>query len=124
EAAFRYLGDAGVGGERGAGLGRFEPEFGELDLPPAQDGMRCVTLAPVIPAPGEEKHLESYRLLERGGWVYSPATGRTARKKRVAAVAEGSVFARPVKGSRPDVAPSGWPHPVWRYGLGFFVRVG
>ncbi len=121
-AAFRMLGEVGVGGERALGLGCFVPEFlPAFQLPPARQGGRCVTLAPLIPRPGEEAHLERYRLMPRGGWVH--AVGASVRKKKVHVVAEGSILRCPVQGMLADVAPAGWPHPVWRYGLGFFVGV-
>jgi hypothetical protein len=60
----------------------------------------------------------SYALVERSGRVESPA-GSGELKKVVRMVAEGSVVCAqaPPRGTAADVAPEGFPHPVFRAGF-------
>ena len=64
----------------------------------------------------------NYRLVERAGRVDSPA-GSGELKKTLRMVGEGSVVYAPSTphGAAPDVAPAGFPHPVYR--AGFAVSV-
>jgi hypothetical protein len=64
----------------------------------------------------------NYRLVERAGRVDSPA-GSGELKKTLRMVGEGSVIFAPStpRGAAPDVAPGGFPHPVYR--AGFAVSV-
>jgi hypothetical protein len=64
----------------------------------------------------------NYWLVERGGRIDSPA-GSGELKKTVRMVGEGSVIYAPATpcGAAPDVAPGGFPHPVFR--AGFAVSV-
>jgi CRISPR/Cas system CSM-associated protein Csm4 (group 5 of RAMP superfamily) len=57
-------------------------------------------------------------VLARGGRVDSPA-GSGELKKQIQMVAEGSVVYAPSgpSGSAADVAPDGFPHPVFRAGF-------
>jgi CRISPR type III-A-associated RAMP protein Csm4 len=77
-------------------------------------------------APGERDAVDwsrgNYWLVERGGRVDSPA-GSGELKKNVRMVGEGSVIYAPAspRGAAPDVAPGGFPHPVFR--AGFAVSV-
>jgi CRISPR type III-A-associated RAMP protein Csm4 len=135
ETAFRWLADSGVGGERSRGWGRFRiaalREGSPEELIPAP--APAVEEDPATPAPEIAHWLLSlytpglrdridwrrghYSIVERGGWVGSPA-GAGLEKKRLRMVEEGSVLfadAAP-EGSAPDVAPEGAPHPVYRNG--------
>jgi CRISPR type III-A-associated RAMP protein Csm4 len=60
----------------------------------------------------------NYTMLARGGRIESPS-GSGESKKSVQMVAEGSVVyaAGAPHGSAPDVAPDGFPHPVFRAGF-------
>jgi CRISPR type III-A-associated RAMP protein Csm4 len=77
-------------------------------------------------APAEQDAVDwsrgNYWLVERGGRVDSPA-GSGELKKTLQMVGEGSVIYAPVapSGAAPDVAPGGFPHPVFR--AGFAVSV-
>jgi CRISPR type III-A-associated RAMP protein Csm4 len=126
EAALRWLGDAGFGGERSRGWGRSE----EVDL---QAGYLPDLL---MPASGEHPPVTGYWMLS----LYSPATGDevdwdrgdyrlTVRQGRVdrggalqrslRMIAEGSVvlaLRRPT-GAAHDVAPANHAHPVFRAGF-------
>ncbi len=64
----------------------------------------------------------NYWLVERGGRIDSPA-GSGELKKTLRMVGEGSVIYAPAApcGAAPDVAPGGFPHPVFR--AGFAVSV-
>jgi hypothetical protein len=65
-----------------------------------------------------------YALTERGGRIDSPRrSGET--KKVVRMVEEGSVLlaAAPPTGGVPDVAPDGFPHPVFRCGFALAIPV-
>jgi hypothetical protein len=61
-------------------------------------------------------------LIERGGRVESSA-GSGALKKHVQMVAEGSVLyaGNALCGAAPDVAPEGFPHPVFRAGFALAI---
>jgi hypothetical protein len=66
----------------------------------------------------------SYTLAERGGRIDSP-TRSGEIKKVLRMVEEGSVLlasAAP-RGAAPDVAPDGFPHPVFRSGIALAVAI-
>ncbi len=128
-AALRLLADSGFGGERSRGWGHAEdPEFIEGTLPglvlptapeePAAENARWL-LSLYSPAPSDEVDWTrgAYGLVARAGRVESPA-GYGALKKELRMVCEGSVLvgASALRGSAPDVAPDGFPHPVYRAG--------
>ena len=122
--ALRLLGDMGVGGERTAGCGLFDIEFGEP--PPALAGLldgekKFVALSRVSPDPSDAESAERYALVESRGWLHSP--GGLQRKRRSAwFLAEGSSFARPVRGRLRKVTPEQDPgHEVYRYGFGIYA---
>ncbi len=132
EAALRWLGDSGMGGNRALGWGgsvgvRFER--GEsvealLRRGPSGDGSKGWWLLSLFaPAAEEEVFWEqgAYRLAVRTGWV----EGTTAAKRAQRVVTEGSVVytALAPAGSLQDVAPEGWAHPVYRNGLAVAVAL-
>lgn len=130
QAAFRYLADTGLGGERSLGWGRSaQPEFAEgrlsdLILPerePAEGSETAWWLLSLF-SPAEQDTVDwrrgCYELADRGGRIDSPA--RSGESKKVARmVEEGSVLvaAAPLTGAAPDVAPPSFPHPVYRAGF-------
>jgi CRISPR type III-A-associated RAMP protein Csm4 len=151
ETALRLLADTGFGGERSLGWGRAaQPEFvaGVLpDLivpepppPPAPEPLaegeepapkpRIETgywlLSLFSPAADDSVDWQRgyYALAERGGRIESPA--RSGEAKKIARmVEEGSVLfagAAP-RGAAPDVAPDGFPHPVFRCGFALAVPI-
>jgi len=150
--AFRLLADTGLGGERSLGWGRSaQPEFTEGVLPDLI--VPAPAAAPVAPVPAEGEaepparpayetaywllslfspaagdavdwQRGNYTLAERGGRIESPVrSGET--KKIVRMVEEGSVLvaAAPPVGAAPDVAPEGFPHPVYRCGFALALPV-
>jgi CRISPR type III-A-associated RAMP protein Csm4 len=128
-------GEAGMGGERSRGYGRFtavrQPD--RLELPDARDGL-WVTLSRYLPRADETSALRDERaayLIENvGGWIDSPVS-RSQRRRAVRLLAEGAVLgpvARRVPGQMVDARPiySEAPqidHPVWRSGLAVAVGV-
>ena len=151
--AFRLLADTGLGGERSLGWGRSaQPEFTEGALPdlivtaPAAAPAEPVAtdgegeapaprpapetaywlLSLFSPAAGDTVDWQrgSYALAERGGRIESPVRSGEA-KKVVRMVEEGSVLvaAAPPTGAAPDVAPEGFPHPVYRWGFALALPV-
>jgi hypothetical protein len=148
--ALRLLADSGFGGERSIGWGRSEePEFKDVSFPemvlplaspaapPATDELSA---EPAPPAPSTGYWLlsmfspaaddavdwqrGSYSIVSRGGRVES-AVRSGEEKKLVRMVEEGSVLMAdaPLKGAAPDVAPEGFPHPVFRAGFAVAVPV-
>ena len=126
----RVLGEAGIGGERSSGMGRFEllgPHACELPVtanPAAGPTLSLCWPSPADLAAGafELDETRGYRVVERGGWIASEAWNGW-RSRRVAMLAEGSYLG----GSGPggglaDVTPeAGGEHPVYRYGFGLFL---
>lgn len=176
-SALRLLADAGVGGERSRGWGRFappefiegdlsslllprlfakavettqesaqesttEPNFWEAVAPAAEpDGLINLIestsetapgaapqsywlLSLFVPAASDEILWDrgNYGVVSRAGRIESPA-GSGGLKKSQTMIEEGSVIVAPaaLAGSAPDVAPDGFPHPVYR--AGFAVAV-
>lgn len=78
------------------------------------------------PAPGDAVDWQrgSYTLAERGGRIDSPARAGDT-KKILRMVEEGSVLVAPSapRGAAPDVAPEGFPHPVFRCGFALAVAI-
>lgn len=120
KASIRLLGDKGLGGNRSNGRGLFTPSFSELNI--QTENKLPYTLSLVFP---DKQDLENfngyYRLIRRGGWIYSPDEVNT-RKKTVRVFSEGSVFKEKIRGKLVDVTPPGFTaHKVYRYGLGFYL---
>lgn len=123
QSVVRLLEEEGLGGERSSGYGRFAAEFiKDFTLPECSAGKRFVSLSLYHPASQEEFRgaLASYQLLIRGGWTESNKGNRTI--KRIIMFSEGSVFNKQVEGMVQDVSPSGYAHPVWRFGRAFLVK--
>ena len=132
KAAIRLLADSGFGGERGRGWGR-------TAAPSFTDGeMLSLLLPDLIPealphsdlhwllslySPADSDPIDwsrgNYATVERGGWV----EGADAQKKRVRMIEEGSVLAASAApaGRAPEVAPPGFPHPVFRAGFALSI---
>lgn len=131
-AAFRVMGDEGLGGRRSTGRGQFDLEVEEISIPEG-DGDRAVLLSLLNPRSSDEtlrllpdEPWVAYSLITRRGWVYSDQA-RNLWRKRVTMLAEGSVVARPADERPPgrlvSVLKEGdkVPHNVYRYGYGFLV---
>jgi len=134
QQALQSLGDAGIGGERSAGHGQFEPQGPyPLALEEPEQGTRFVTLALYHPTEAEVATVlgeeSAYELVARRGWMASPDE-MARRRKMVRMLGAGSVLAsrQPdrVYGDLVNVTPEktkGWtpPHQVYRYGFAFPV---
>ena len=134
EGAFRYLADTGIGGERSAGWGRAEHvEFTRGVWPdlvltsPAGEGERGYWLLSLYnPAAADGVTLDrgDYALVARSGRVESNA-GWGAAKQSLRMMEEGSVVlaSRAPQGRAVDVAPAGFAHPVYRWGVALSIAV-
>jgi hypothetical protein len=142
KAAFRLLADSGLGGERSRGWGRSEtPEFTDGVLPdlvcapvasdghaePSQPAETSYWLLSLFsPASGDaiDWRRGAYSLLTRSGRIESPRRwGEEKRSLRM--VEEGSVLlaSSEPRGTARDVAPDGFPHPVYRAGFGLSIAI-
>jgi CRISPR type III-A-associated RAMP protein Csm4 len=129
KAAFRWLADSGFGGKRSSGWGRSAtPEFSELTglLANGGESSSYWLLSLFAPDPSDEVNWDrgNYSVITRGGWVDSPAANGEA-KKMVRVVEEGSVLSasKALVGSAADVAPDGFPHPVYRSGFAYAISL-
>mgnify|MGYP000169460517 CR=1 FL=1 len=129
EAAFKLLGDHGIGADRNLGNGNFEPEWSEMTLNLPAHPTHKVNLSLFCPERGElEGNLQdsSYLLSKRGGFISSidNEQGLRLRKRSVFMFREGSIFpdSCPCNGKLLDLRPvqlpgqASFPHPVWRDG--------
>jgi CRISPR type III-A-associated RAMP protein Csm4 len=131
-AAFRLLSDSGFGGKRSQGWGRSDtPQItevpSELQFSPSETGNGAYWLLSLFhPAAADtvEWSQGNYTLTTRGGRVESDARWGD-HKKQTRMVAEGSVLvasAEP-RGAAADVAPEGFPHPVYRSGFALAIPI-
>ena len=129
-AAFRLLCDSGFGGKRSQGWGRAEmPEIAEglVEIPVHGGADQAYWLLSLFhPASSDtvEWSQGNYTLTTRGGRVESDARWGDP-KKQTRMVAEGSVLvasAEP-RGAAADVAPEGFPHPVYRAGFALAIPI-
>ena len=144
KACLRLLADTGFGGHRRSGWGQTaDPEFRSGRWPglltPALDRLMRAggvngdaslfwLLSLYSPAPSDsvDWSLGNYGLVIRGGRIQSSAhAGTDTLKKNARMVAEGSVLSvgqEPV-GTAVDVAPDGFPHPVYRLGFSLSLKL-
>ena len=134
EMAIRVLGDTGIGGDRTAGYGQFEPRFSECTLNVPDEASQVVTLSLLSPQNQAELsnllgERSAYELIRRDGWIDSP-DGRNYRRRACLMFAEGSVINRSkngLMGRLVDVTPTApevqLTHSVYRYGIGFPVPI-
>jgi len=134
-AAFRLLADSGFGGGRSRGWGRSDaPEFTSGDLhellslptPPLESAAGHWLLSLYHPGAADTVDWQQgdYVMTTRGGRVESDAAwGDPKRLTRM--IAEGSVIvsASEPGGAATDVAPEGFPHPVYRAGFALAVPI-
>ncbi len=129
-SAFRLLADSGFGGERSSGWGRADtPEITEGELvidvkEPGAIGYWLLSLFHPADSDTVDWAQGDYSLTTRGGRVESDARWGDG-KKLTRMVAEGSVIvasAEP-RGTASDVAPDGFPHPVYRAGFALAIPI-
>lgn len=126
KSALRLLADSGFGGERSRGWGRAAaPEFSDASwlLPSKVNEENAWWLLSVYsPAAADAVDWSrgEYSAIQRGGWTDSHSG--VAPKKQARVIEEGSVLVAPsLEGRAVDVAPDGFPHPVYRAGFAFAV---
>jgi len=132
--ALRLLADSGFGGERSRGWGRSEMpqvtsgELGDLLLKAPQGAAAQGYWLLSLFHPGALDQVDwqqgNYALQTRNGRVESEAShGEVKKSSRM--VSEGSVLASAsvLCGAAPDVAPEGFPHPVYRSGFAFALPI-
>ncbi len=148
EAAFRLLADSGFGGKRSRGWGRAEPaEFTHGSLPDlilhpvarpeaaaepetfwteTSSAQAYWLLSLFTPAADDPVDWEkgSYDLVARGGRIESPSRSGDL-KKLLNMIVEGSVLvaSADLRGAAADVAPDGFPHPVYRAGFALAIPI-
>lgn len=138
KAAFRILGEMGLGGERTYGLGEFEFSGFKLIEKTWPDvvnafsksaARRYVLLSRYFPSEGEletlKESLVAWDFEESRGYITSGRQGTTVKRKRLYLIKEGSVSRKPLKGRLVDVTPEaalelGVTHSVFRCGLGLW----
>jgi CRISPR-associated protein Csm4 len=124
--ALTLLGEDGLGGERSVGYGSFDwEEDGDIVLPEGQPDTPLLLLSRYHPQEAELPATlmgdqTAYALIPKGGWLQT-WDDKAQRRRRLWLLAEGSVIQPSTAGpwgDLTDVRPNtGFPHPVWRYGL-------
>jgi len=127
KSAFRLLADSGFGGEKSRGWGRSgDPVFSTATaLFPDQNPNGTWWLLGLF-SPAAEDQIDwaksEHSIAVRGGWTDSPQA--SGPKKQLRMIEEGSVLtAFSLTGRAVDVAPEGFPHPVYRNGQPIAVPV-
>jgi len=131
-SALLLLSDSGFGGERSRGWGRSEtpvwepwvvPQAGLIEEP-SENAYWLLSL--YMPAPDDSVDWKrgNYATVSRQGRVESTVRWGE-RKKPAMMIAEGSVLfaAGQLRGAARDVAPDGFPHPVYRSGFALAVPI-
>jgi CRISPR-associated protein Csm4 len=129
-ACLEFLGqELGVGGERKLGLGRFDCDWGELEVEEPDSPTHFLTLSSYFPNPAEQGKLDelvhAYELVRRSG--FSGSFSDTGQVKRCSCrmFKEGSVFNEEAKGQLVAVTPANVEvsHPIYRSGLAYTIGV-
>jgi len=128
-SALSLLADSGFGGERSRGWGRSEtPEWSGWDPPPMGDAVERAYWLLSLYTPSENDSVDwkrgSYSTVNRLGRIES-AVQWGVQKKATSMIAEGSVLlaGRELRGAALNVAPDGFPHPVYRAGFAVAVPI-
>jgi CRISPR type III-A-associated RAMP protein Csm4 len=130
-SAFRLLADSGFGGERSRGWGRSAAPEWHAWAPPKPDaepsGEQAYWLLSVFTpsaADAVDWSRGSYSTISRGGRIESGA-GWGQPKDSTLMIAEGSVLlaGAELTGAARDIAPVGFPHPVYRAGFAVTVPI-
>jgi len=132
-SAFQLLADSGFGGERSRGWGRSEtPEWEPWQAPSAEPSAEPTEqaqwlLSVYLPATDDQVDWKrgSYSTVNRTGRIESP-TRWGEPKRQTLMIAEGSVLVAgnsTLRGTVEDIAPEGFPHPVYRSGLAVSISI-
>jgi CRISPR/Cas system CSM-associated protein Csm4 (group 5 of RAMP superfamily) len=147
KSALKLLADTGLGGGRSRGWGRAEmPEFQDAVFPevllspaaseapdaaeppaeaaPAETAYWLLSLFSPVESDGVDWSRGAYSIVDRHGRIESRVRYGD-KKKPLRMVSEGSVLFAPDSpaGSAPDVAPDGFPHPVYRFGYAVSIPI-
>ena len=130
--ALLLLADSGFGGERSRGWGRSQaPEWEPWNPPqapasdqPAERAHWLLSLYTPSSADAVDWKRGSYATVSREGRIESAARWGESKKATVM-IAEGSVLLAggELLGAASDVAPDGFPHPVYRAGFALTVSI-
>ncbi len=131
-SALLLLSDSGFGGERSRGWGRSEaPEWESWRAPQAPASEQPVDrahwlLSLYMPAQGDVVDWKrgNYATVARRGRIESPARWGEP-KQPTTMIAEGSVLlaSGELRGAASNIAPEGFPHPVYRAGFAVTVPI-
>lgn len=131
-SAFRLLADSGFGGERSRGWGRSDaPEWQEWSAPavtpagePGEQGYWLLSVFTPSPRDTVDWTRGSYSTIARGGRIESRARWGEAKSSTLM-IAEGSVLlaGAGLQGAARDIAPAGFPHPLYRAGFAVAVPI-
>ena len=127
-SALSLLADSGLGGERSRGWGRSEAPEWRTWTPPESPGAEQAHWLLSLYTPAENDEVD----WKRGNYATVLRTGRiesSARwgepKQPTTMIAEGSVLlaSNELRGAASNVAPEGFPHPVYRAGFAVTVPI-
>ena len=127
-SALQFLADSGLGGERSRGWGRSEaPEWQTWNSPQAPDGEQAHWLLSLYTPSGNDAvdwKRGNYATVVRRGRIESSARWGE-EKQPTTMIAEGSVLlaSNELRGAATNVAPEGFPHPVYRAGFAVTVPI-
>lgn len=134
DQVLQSLSYTGIGGKRSSGYGQFTYIVEELtadsdyeslyEMLMAKEANMYISLSLCVPQREDIPFMQegAYKLIGRGGFVYSQTYADTLHKRnRYFAVKSGSTFARPLQGR--VLVIEGGQHPVYRYGKGLFLGV-
>ncbi len=128
QSALLLLADSGLGGERSRGWGRSEaPEWQPWTPPQAPAGDSAHWLLSLY-TPAENDAVDwkrgNYATVVRSGRIESSARWGEP-KQPTTMIAEGSVLlaSNELRGAASNVAPQGFPHPVYRAGFAVTVPI-
>jgi len=127
-SALLLLADSGFGGERSRGWGRSEAPEWQLWTPPQAAATEQAHWLLSLYTPAENDAVDwkrgNYATVLRSGRIESSARWGEP-KQATTMVAEGSVLlaSSELRGAASDVAPAGFPHPVYRAGFAVTVPI-
>lgn len=124
DSATRGRGDAATEQPEGAEAPEDQSPAPETQPPAPEPAHWLLSLFAPGPADSIDWQRGNYTVAARGGRIESPVRSGEL-KKQLRMIAEGSVLAgaETLRGSAPDVAPDGFPHPVYRAGFALSIPV-
>ncbi len=128
QSALLLLADSGLGGERSRGWGRSEAPEWQRWTPPQTSATEQAHWLLSLYTPAENDAVDwkrgNYATVLRTGRIESSARWGEA-KQPTTMIAEGSVLlaSNELRGAASNVAPEGFPHPVYRAGFAVTVPI-